>query len=158
MESHSHDDQSSPVDPLAALRVSQQAQGRLASRVRSPWWFHLLRGLSVAAMVVGLAGAPETGPYLLLGVVALAALARWRTRTVGVTRANTERWRFVALGAPWSVLALVATVAGMASVVVLRDEPAWQVAVIAGIAGALVAALGPAADSAARRRLAAPQA
>lgn len=151
MESHSHENE--PFHSADALQAAREAQERLAERVRSPWWFHVLRGLLVAALVIGLTGGPTASPWLLLGVVGLAALARRRIRTIGVTRANTERWRFLTTGAPWSLLAFIVTVLGMASVVVFRDLAFWQATVIAGTAAILVAALGPAADRAARQRM-----
>ena len=153
MESHSNDNSSSPVDPVAALRVATDAQARMASRVRSPWWLHVLRGLLVATMVGGLGSGEGGSVWMLLGLLGLVALSRWRTRQVGVTRANPERWRFLALGAPWSIISFVAVVAALTFVVVVRDAPTWQVMTAAAIAGALMAALGPVADHAARTRL-----
>jgi uncharacterized membrane protein HdeD (DUF308 family) len=152
MESHSNDNSSQPVDPVAALRVANDAQARMAERVRSPWWVHVLRGLSMAAAVYGL-GAPDSSAWMLLGVLGLIALSRRRVRDVGIERANPERWRFLALGAPWAIISLVVSVAAMAFVVVARDEPLWQVGVAAGVAGIVTLALGPAADASARRRL-----
>jgi len=152
MESHSNDNPSQPVDPVAAFQVANDAQARMAARVRSPWWVHVLRGLCIAAVVYGL-GAPDSSAWMLLGVVGLIALARRRVRDVGVARANPERWRFLTLGAPWSIVALVVAVAGMAFVVIAQDEPLWQVGVAAGVAGAVTMALGPLADAAARGRL-----
>lgn len=153
MESQSNDNSSSPVDPVAAFRVAADAQAAMAARVRSPWWLHVARGLLVAAIVGGLGSGTEGSAWVLLGVVGLAALARWRTRQVGVTRADPERWRFIALGAPWSVVSFVAVVAAMVFVVVVRDAPIWQIATAAAVAGVLMAALGPVADHAARTRL-----
>jgi len=152
MESHSNDNSSQPVDPVAAFRVANDAQARMAARVRSPWWVHALRGLLVTAMVYGL-GAPDSTGWMLLGLVGLIALSRRRVRDVGVARANPERWRFLALGAPWAVIALVVMVAALAFVVIAQDEPLWQVGVAAGVAGVVTLALGPPADSSARRRL-----
>jgi len=152
MESHSNDNSSQPVDPVAALRVANDAQARMAARVRSPWWVHVLRGLLVAAMVYGL-GAPDSTGWMLLGLVGLIALSRRRVRDVGIARANPERWRFLALGAPWAVIALLVMVAALAFVVIAQDEPLWQVGVAAGVAGVVTLALGPAADASARRRL-----
>ncbi|WP_123519349.1 hypothetical protein [Frigoribacterium sp. PhB24] len=152
MESHSNDNSSKPVDPVAALRVANEAQARMAERVRSPWWVHVLRGAFVAAAVYGL-GAPDSSAWMLVGVLGLVALSRRRVRDVGVARANPERWRFLTLGAPWAIVALAVSVAAMAFVVVAQDEPLWQVGVAAGVAGVVTLALGPAADASARRRL-----
>jgi hypothetical protein len=153
METHSNDDAPQPIDPIAALHLARDAQGRLAARVRSPWWVHLLRGVLVAAVVFGASGTENT-PWLLLGVVGLIALARRRVREVGVARSNPERWRFLTLGAPWSVIALSVAVAGMAFLIVVQHESAWQVAVAVTVAGIVTAVTGPLADAAARRRLA----
>ncbi|WP_423919324.1 hypothetical protein ACPEEZ_12090 [Frigoribacterium sp. 2-23] len=154
MESQSNDQPSQPIDPVAALQVAHEAQSRMAARVRSAWWVHVLRGLSIVATVVGLAGRPSWASWLLpLGVIGLALLARWRTREVGLSRANPDRWSFLTLGAPWSTIALVVAVAAMAFVVFVRSAPDWQVAVAAGVAGVVTAAFGPLADQAARAHL-----
>jgi len=152
VESPSNDNSSQPVDPGAAFRVANDAQARMAERLRSPWWVHVLRGVLVAALVYGL-GAPDSTAWMLLGVVGLLALSRRRVRDVGVARANTERWRFLALGAPWSTVAMVVLVAALAFVVIAQDELLWQVLVAAGVTGAVTLALGPLADASARRRL-----
>ncbi|WIB60431.1 hypothetical protein DEJ13_00990 [Curtobacterium sp. MCLR17_007] len=125
----------------------------MAARVRSPWWVHVLRGLLVAAVVYGL-GAPDSTAWTLLGVVGLITLSRRRVRDIGIARANPERWRFLALGAPWSVIAFVVIVAAMVFGVVVRDEPLWQVSAVAAVAGIVTLVLGPVADAAARRRIA----
>jgi hypothetical protein len=153
METHSHDDASQPIDPVAALQVAKDAQTRMAARVRSPWWVHLLRGALVAAAVLGLSGS-ENSAWLLLGVVGLIALSRRRVREVGISRADPERWRFLTLGAPWSLIALVVAVAAMACLVIVRDEPSWLVVVAVAVAGIVTAVAGPLADAAARRRMA----
>jgi len=152
MESHSREDAPQPVDPIAAFQVASDAQARMAARIRSPWWVHALRGVFVAAIVWGL-GAPDSSAWMLLGLVGLVALARRRVRDIGVARANPERWRFLALGAPWAIIALVVLVAALAFVVIAQDEPLWHDGVAAGVACAVTLALGPAADAAARRRL-----
>ncbi|MBA8814269.1 hypothetical protein [Frigoribacterium faeni] len=153
MESHSNDHSSQPVDPIAAFQLANDAQARMAARVRSPWWVHALRGALVAAVVFGL-GAPDSTAWMLLGVVGLIALSRRRVRDTGVAHANPDRWRFLALGAPWTIIAFGVIVAAMVFVVAVRDEPLWQVAVAAGTAGAVTLVLGPVADAAARRRMA----
>jgi L-asparagine transporter-like permease len=153
MESQSDNRPAQPVDPVAAFQVANDAQSRMAARVRSPWWVHLLRGALVVAVVFGLSGPDDTA-WLLLGVVGLISLSQWRVRVIGLTRSNPERWKFLALGAPWSIIALVVTVAAMTFVVLVRNEPAWQIAVVVIVAGVVTVALGPLADAAARRRLA----
>lgn len=153
METPSNGNSSQPIDPAAALQVAKDAQTRMAARVRSPWWVHVLRGLLVAAVVYGL-GAPDSTAWTLLGVVGLIALSRRRVRDVGIARANPERWRFLALGAPWSIIAFVVIVAAMVFGVVVRDEPLWQVGIAAAVAGVSTLVLGPVADASARRRMA----
>lgn len=153
METPSNDDASQPTDAVTALRVASDAQTRLAARVRSPWWVHLLRGGLVAAVVFGVSGT-ENSPWLLLGVVGLIALSRRRVSEVGIARSNPDRWRFLTLGAPWSVTALLVVVATMAFLVIVRDESPWQVGSAVTLAGIVTAVLGPLADAAARRRLA----
>jgi len=152
MESQSNDNAPQPVDPVGAFKVANDAQIRMADRIRSPWWVHILRGILVAAVAYGI-GAPESTAWTLLGMVGLIALARRRVRNIGVARSNPERWRFLALGAPWSIVAFAALVAALAFVVAVRDEPLWQVGVAAGVAGVVTAALGPVADASARHRL-----
>ena len=154
MESQSNNQSSQPIDPVAAFQVAHDAQSRMASRVRSAWWVHVLRGVFMAAAIVGLAGRPSWAVWLLpVGVLGFTLLARWRTRTVGLSRANPERWSFLTLGAPWSTVALVIAVAAMAFVVLVRTAPDWQVAVAAGVVGVVTAAFGPLADQAARGRM-----
>jgi hypothetical protein len=153
METQSNDDAPQPIDPVAAMQIANDAQTRMAARVRSPWWVHLLRGVLVAAVVFGLSGT-ENSPWLLLGVVGLVALARRRVRQIGISRADPERWRYLTLGAPWSLIALFVAVAAMASLVIVRDEPSWLVVVAVAVAGIVTAATGPLADAAARRRMA----
>lgn len=144
MESESHDIPSRPVDPHRAM----------ASRIRSAPWVHGTRGLLIAAAVFGLAGRPTAAAWLLpLSAIGLVVLSRWRTQSIGISRANTERWRFVAAGAPWAVVMLAVAVAAMAFVVVARDVPLWQPTLAAAVAGVVTATLGPAADQAVRRRM-----
>ena len=154
MESLSNDNSSQPLDPATAFRAAKDAQARMAARVRSPWWVHLLRGLCVAVVVFGLSGYPDSSAWALLGVVGLITLSRWRTRTIGVSRANTERWRFLTLGAPWSTIAFAVTVAAMVFVVANRAAPLWQIGAAAVAAAVFTLALGPVADRAARSRMA----
>lgn len=155
METHSNDSSSQHLDPVAALQVARDAQTRMAARVRSAWWLHVLRGLAIAATVFGLGGRPDGAAWLApAGVIAFILLARWRTRVAGISRANPERWRFLALGAPWSIVLLVIAAAAMAFVVVVHDAPLWQFGVAAGVTAVATVVLGPLADRSARRRMA----
>jgi hypothetical protein len=154
MESLSNDS-SQPIDQVTAFRVAQDARTRMAARVRSPWWVHTLRGLLVAVTVAGLPGRPDGAAWLVpIGVIGFVLLMRWRTREIGISRANPDRWRFLALGAPWSIIGSVVIAAAMALVVVDRTAPIWQLVAAAAVAGIVTAVLGPFADHAARDRMA----
>ncbi|KQO63451.1 hypothetical protein [Curtobacterium sp. Leaf261] len=154
MESLSNDQSEQYPDAVAARRVMQDAQGRMASRVRSAWWVHGLRALLIGITVFGIAGRPEGAAWLVpAGVLGLAVIGRWRTSSVGFSRANPERWAFLRLGAPWSVVVLAVVVVAMAFLIVEHHLPLWQVAVVALVSAAVTAVCSPLADRAARRRV-----
>jgi hypothetical protein len=154
METHAHD--SSPDRPdrvldADALRVASE---RLTGRLRSPWWFHALRGLSVGAIVFGIAPRQDWAlAVLALGLVGLVLLPRLRTSAVGFSSAHPDRWAFLRTGAPWSVVSLAAATAGIVVALFVRQLGILEVAGIAAVVALVVAVLGPLADRAARQRL-----
>lgn len=141
-------------DAVTARRVMQDAQHRMASRVRSAWWVHGLRAVLVGITVFGIAGRPEGAAWLVpAGVIGLAVIGRWRTSSVGFSRANPERWAFLRLGAPWSVVVIAVVVIAMGLLVVEHHLPLWQVWTVALVSAVVTAVCSPLADQAARRRV-----
>lgn len=133
-----------------ALRGPRQ---RMAHRLRSPWWFHVLRGLAVAAIVVGLSNrSPWDLIPLGVGLAGLIALSRHRAQTVGYRRANPDRWQFLRTGAPWSVLSVIVVAAAIA-VAVFTTPTVPVLTVVTALTALLVTALSPLADRSARRHL-----
>nr|BFF16417.1 hypothetical protein GCM10025699_77200 [Microbacterium flavescens] len=151
MESHSNDHSSQPVDPIAAFQLANDAQARMAARVRSPWWVHALRGAPWPPSL-GL-GAPDSTAWMLLGVVGLIALSRRRVRDTGVAHANPDRWRFLALGAPGpssrSASSSPPWCSSSQSETSHSGRSPWP-----PVRPAPSPVLGPVADAAARRRMA----
>ena len=154
METHAHDSSSDrPGTPFDADAM-RAASDRLTGRLRSPWWFHALRGLSVGALVFGIAPRADWAlAVFAAGLVGLVLLPRLRTAAIGFSSANPERWRFVRDGAPWSVVSLAVTTAAIVAVLFARQLGMLEVAGIAAGAAVVVAVLGPPADRSARQRL-----
>ncbi|MFZ7086822.1 hypothetical protein [Curtobacterium sp. RRHDQ10] len=150
-----YDDQSDPsIGARAARDAVHAAQQRLANRLRSPWWFHALIGLAVAAVVFGITGRTPWGIIVLVaGIVGYVVLGRWRARSIGFSRADPERWAFLRTGAPWSVVSLVVVVAAIAAVLFVRQLSLPEVGAVAVAAGFVTAVLGPLADRAGRAAL-----
>jgi hypothetical protein len=154
METPAHDSSSDRPDRVLDADALRAASDRLASRLRSPWWFHALRGLSVGAIVFGIAPRRDWAlAVLALGAVGLVLLPRLRTSTVGFSSAHPDRWAFLRTGAPWSVVALAAVTAGLVVALFVRQLGILEVAGIAAGVALVVAVLGPLADRAARQRL-----
>jgi hypothetical protein len=158
MESIRNDQPDRPTDPALAAGLAD-VHSRMASRLHSPWWFHAMRGLCLAAMVFGFGIRPWWGQWLaLVGLLALLPLARWRARAAGFSRANPDRWAFLTLGAPWSIVVVVLLAAALGLEVVERDLPLATVIALAAIIGLAMALLGPLADRAGRGRMGHPSA
>jgi hypothetical protein len=154
METHAHDSSSDRPDAPVDADAMRAAADRLTGRLRSPWWFHALRGLSVGALVFGIAPRADWAlAVLAIGLVGLVLLPRLRMSAVGFSSAHPDRWRFVRDGAPWSVVSLAVATAGIAVALFVRQLGILEVAGIAAGAAVVVALLGPLADRSARRRL-----
>jgi hypothetical protein len=155
METHAHDSSSDrPGTPFDADAL-RAASDRLTGRLRSPWWFHALRGLSVGAIVFGIAPRADWAiAVLAVGLVGLVLLPRLRTSAVGFSGANPDRWRFVRDGAPWSVVSLAVAAAGLVVALFVRQLGILEVTAVAIGVAVVVAVLGPLADRSARQRLA----
>ncbi len=156
MERHAPDPSSDRPDaPFDADDAMRAATDRLTGRLRSPWWFHALRGLSVGAIAFGIAPRADWAiAVLAVGLVGLVLLPRLRTSAVGFSSANPDRWRFVRDGAPWSVVSLAAAAAGLVVALFARQLGILEVTGIAVGVAVVVAVLGPLADRSARQRLA----
>lgn len=155
MERIAEDVPDQPFDAVAAKHAVQSVQRQMAGRLRSPWWFHVIRGLAVGAVVFGVAERTWWGAAVLsCGLVAYLILDRRRVQTIGFSRSNPGRWRFVRYGAPWSVLALLIVIAGFAVTGLDRSLSPTAVALIAGLVALVTIALGPVSDRAAREYLA----
>ncbi|PPF86742.1 hypothetical protein C5C03_11575 [Clavibacter michiganensis] len=157
METHAPDPSSDRPDAPFDADAMRAATDRLTGRLRSPWWFHALRGLSVGAIAIAFGIAPRADwaiAVLAVGLVGLVLLPRLRTSAVGFSSANPDRWRFVRDGAPWSVVSLAAATAGLVVALFVRQLGILEVTGIAVGVAVLVAVLGPLADRSARQRLA----
>ncbi len=152
METHAPDPSSDRPDAPFDADAMRAATDRLTGRLRSPWWFHALRGLSVGAIVFGI--APRADWAIAVLAVGLVLLPRLRTSAVGFSSANPDRWRFVRDGAPWSVVSLAAATAGLVVALFARQLGILEVTGIAVGVAVVVAVLGPLADRSARQRLA----
>ncbi|KAF0258695.1 hypothetical protein DOU02_07030 [Clavibacter michiganensis subsp. michiganensis] len=155
METHAPDPSSDRPDAPFDADAMRAATDRLTGRLRSPWWFHALRGLSVGAIAFGIAPRADWAiAVLAVGLVGLVLLPRLRTSAVGFSSANPDRWRFVRDGAPWSVVSLAAATAGLVVALFVRQLGILEVTGIAVGVAVVVAVLGPLADRSARQRLA----
>lgn len=144
-----------PAGHRSAIQDALQASTeRLAAGLHSPWWFHLLYGFAVACLAYGVVARVDWRVILVvLGLGGEIALSRWRTSRLGFSRANPSRFTFLRLGAPWSTISLGAFVAALALGILGRSLwPGWTL-IAAVAAGLVMAAFGPLADRAGRRRL-----
>jgi hypothetical protein len=157
MESINENEANRPSDPDALTQGLTDVHSRMASRLHSPWWFHAARGLLFAVMVFGQGTHAWWGQWLsLAGLLAVILLSRGRTRAAGFSRSNPDRWSFLTLGAPWSVLMIFVFAAALALVVVDRHLARPELIGVAVVVGLLAAVFGPLADRAGRARMGHP--
>ncbi len=133
----------------------RSANARLAARLRSPWWFHALYGFFVGCIAFGVGERPAwVVVALFVGLAGMIAVTRWRARRIGFSRANPSRFTFLREGAPWSAISYGLFVIAVAVNVFARQFTLLEAGLVAAAAGLAMAALGPLADRAGRRRLA----
>jgi hypothetical protein len=130
----------SPAEAAAALREVEQAQSSVAS-TRAPWWFFVaLAGLVAPIPLVQLVPDPPLGVFVLLGAVAVWALAfgvliRVMVNKVGVVHRVRGRAAWIAMS-PVLVLAIVATV------LYLAFDAGWAPTALAELIAAAILAYG----------------
>ena len=115
------------------LTIANEVRNAVASRARSPWWYHPATGLSlgVAVVAVLLIQGVGAGFVVILMAVALSALELARRRAKGSSTTEFGRGQASVHAAVFLLLSLAALAVGWYFV---KEEGVAWVAWIAGLA------------------------
>lgn len=146
-------DRPSPSEARAILDGLTADGASLASRVVTPWWYHVALGLVVATIVISqsLPGSLSIG-LVVVGVLALPVITTAYMRRYGVSVSSPAGPRSRRL----LFATLVVLAASMAAALVIRatDQSAWWALLPAAIAFVTTVVLGRRYDAALRLELA----
>ena len=146
-------DRPSPSEAREILDVLTADGASLATRVVTPWWYHVALGLVVATIVMSQTlSMPFSIGLVVLGILALPVITTTYVRRYGVSASSPAGPRTQRL----LVVTLIVLAAGMAAALAIRatDQSAWWGLVPATIAFVTTVVLGRRYDAALRLELA----
>ncbi|TQJ31302.1 hypothetical protein [Microbacterium sp. SLBN-146] len=146
-------DQPSPSEARAILDGLTADGASLATRVVTPWWYHLTLGLVVATIVMSQTlPAPLSIGLVVAGIVSLPVITTTYTRRYGVSASSPVGPRTRRL----LVTTLIVLAAGMVAALAIRatEQSAWWGLLPAGVVLFATIVLGRRYDAALRLELA----
>jgi hypothetical protein len=146
-------DRPSPSEARDILDVLTADGASLATRVVTPWWYHVTLGLVVATIVMSQTlSMPLSIGLVVLGILALPVITTTYVRRYGVSASSPAGPRTRRL----LVVTLIVLAAGMAAALAIRatDQSVWWGLVPATIAFVTTVVLGRRYDAALRLELA----
>ena len=149
------ENESSTPDPAEAARALEQLgidDGRLASKIVTPGWYHPVLGLIIAVIVASLAFGLWAFPACIVAMLALVLLTLAYTRRYGVGAPKSSGQRSRTIIAALSALVGVAFVSSL--VIGFVPIAPWFAVIPGAVVFVATILLGRSYDDALRREIA----